>query len=243
MLSRIAKHTGLSSTDLDADFASGTVEVRIIHIGASENTRTERFARWVADVFGRSPSGWYPKDPDFGEWSDLAPHEVLGFLTRALDDPSESFGHFDDDSIAQGLLFIVHPRYTNWAATLLDEDLPLPDRARGIDGIVTFFRRFVAERPTPSKNLASIIYMWWDLFPSWGSEDAATDSALLDAMSRILDIENLLCQDSALHGLNHWQTNYPREVSAIIDAYLARNPGLGPELVHTARAAQKGAIQ
>lgn len=212
-------------------------------MSASEDPSNELFARWVADVFGRRPGDWYPKDADFGAWSDLAPHEILAFLTRALSNPNESFGRFDDDSIAQGLLFIVHHSYTNWAAVLLDEDLPLPDRERGIDGIVTFFRRFVAERSTPSKNLAGIIYMWWDLFPSWGSDDAATDRALLRAMAQILEVESLRCQDSALHGLNHWQTNYPIEVSAIIDAYLARNPSLDSELVGLAHAAKAGTIQ
>ena len=62
-------------------------------------------------------------------------------------------------------------------------------------------------------------------------------------MPRILEIESLGCQESALHGLNHWQTNYPIEVTAIIEAYLARNPSLGPDLVRTAHVAKAGAIQ
>jgi hypothetical protein len=85
--------------------------------------------------------------------------------------------------------------------------------------------------------------MWWHFFPSWGSEDTATDEALLRAMTAILDIESPRCQNSALHGLNHWTTGYRREVSVIIDAYLARNPTLDPELVRTAHAAKEGAIQ
>lgn len=105
------------------------------------------------------------------------------------------------------------------------------------------FRQFVAKRQIPSKNLKSIIYMWWDLFPSWGSEDAATDSAVLHAMTQILALDCLACQDSALHGLSHWQSNYPVEVSAIIDGYLARNPNLAPKLVRSAHAAKTGAIQ
>jgi len=212
-------------------------------MSTSDEPRAERFAKWVADVFGLSPSGWYPEVPDFGAWRDLAPSEILAFLTWALEAPNESFGRFDDDSIAQGLLFIIHHDYTSWADTLLDEDLPFSDRARGIDAMVTFFRRFVAERSTPSRNLSAVIYMWWDLFPSWGSDDSPTDEALLRAMTAILDIESPRCQSSALHGLNHWTTGYRREVAAIIDAYLARNPSLDPELVRAAHAAKEGAIQ
>jgi hypothetical protein len=88
--------------------------------------------------------------------------------------------------------------------------------------------------------------MWWDTFPSLGlAGDAglsAMQAAALSAMEDILDIDSVACQESALHGLGHWNTVTPERVAGIIDAFLLRNPGARPELVTYARAARSGCV-
>jgi hypothetical protein len=62
-------------------------------------------------------------------------------------------------------------------------------------------------------------------------------------MRETLRLPNPACQESALHGLGHWAHAYPAFAAATIDAYLAANPTLRPELARYAEAARSGCIQ
>ena len=59
----------------------------------------------------------------------------------------------------------------------------------------------------------------------------------LRTMARILGLQSLACQESALHGLGHWQPGHDRQVCAIIDGFLAANPEIDPRLISYAKAA------
>ena len=75
----------------------------------------------------------------------------------------------------------------------------------------------------PTSPLNSSCYMWWDILPVWHSEAIARaqiNRACLDTMTYCLSLENLACQESALHGLGHWQSEYPEEVIQIIEGAL-----------------------
>ena len=84
--------------------------------------------------------------------------------------------------------------------------------------------------------------MWWDLFPSWGQPARAVDDAVLRSLAAILAQDALACQESALHGLGHWQSVHPERVAAEIDACL-RAGRLRGELAGYASAARGGCIQ
>jgi hypothetical protein len=62
-------------------------------------------------------------------------------------------------------------------------------------------------------------------------------------MRDTLKLPNPACQENALHGLGHWAHTYPEFAAAAIDAYLAANQKLRPELVRYAQAARAGCIQ
>jgi hypothetical protein len=66
---------------------------------------------------------------------------------------------------------------------------------------------------------------------------------IIDAgMSRILGFQLLACQESALHGLGHWQRDHDRHVCAIIDGFLADSPDIDPRLIAYANAARRGRV-
>jgi hypothetical protein len=75
------------------------------------------------------------------------------------------------------------------------------------------------------------------------------EQATLDIMRRILDLESIPCQESALHGLNHWQSGYPDDAMEsnpaveIIDSFLKRHPDLRPELRAYALIARESGAQ
>jgi len=61
-------------------------------------------------------------------------------------------------------------------------------------------------------------------------------------MADILTIDRVACQESALHGLGHWQRRWPTEVARIIDEFLARNANARAELLAYARSARGGCV-
>jgi hypothetical protein len=61
-------------------------------------------------------------------------------------------------------------------------------------------------------------------------------------MARILGLKSLACQESALHGLGHWQRGHDRQVSAIIDSFLAANPEIDTRLIGYANSARCGCV-
>jgi hypothetical protein len=62
-------------------------------------------------------------------------------------------------------------------------------------------------------------------------------------MTETLNIESIACQESALHGLGHWQAAYPAEVELIIDRFLSSHRELRPETVIYAKIARCGCVQ
>jgi hypothetical protein len=64
----------------------------------------------------------------------------------------------------------------------------------------------------------------------------------LQAMERILLLESIACQESALHGLGHWQRQCPDAVTVIIDRFLKNATGRDPRLVAYAKSARCGCV-
>ena len=96
-------------------------------------------------------------------------------------------------------------------------------------------------------ELNQVCYMWWDIIPLAASskprQPDPIHEASLAVMRATLRLPNPACQESALHGLGHWAHAYPEFTAATIDAYLAANPKLRPELVRYAQAARSGCVQ
>jgi len=114
-------------------------------------------------------------------------------------------------------------------------DLVSPDR---------YFPHLSHLSETQAGSLNGVCYMWWDGFPCLA---LAADPNLptmqeiaLRTMARILDFKSLACQESALHGLGHWQGTDDRRVSAIIDGFLEANPGIDTRLISYANSARCG---
>ena len=62
-------------------------------------------------------------------------------------------------------------------------------------------------------------------------------------MERTLRLDSIACQESALHGLGHWNRRYRAETRAIIRDFLKRKPEASQEMKDYALAAYEGCIQ
>lgn len=197
---------------------------------------------WVSAVFGCELTRFLDED-DLPPECLLEAPQCLEYLTRVFEDPKSAFEGLDEAKVAQGLFLVL--RDEGWTDVTLDLDLPESARIRCIDAMVTVFTDYLCGDVT--KELASVRYMWWDVFRTWGSpgdpEMANTDAAILRAMESILQIDCEGCQESAIHGLNHWQSGYPQRVVSTINAFLKRNPSCSEALRKTAEAAKQGHLQ
>lgn len=80
-----------------------------------------------------------------------------------------------------------------------------------------------------SNPLNSVCWVWWDVLPIHGlageyEDGAELDAAIIAVLWRILQIDSIACQESALYGLAEWRSHYEEEASAIIGNFLIRNP-------------------
>ena len=212
---------------------------------------------WLEHAFGhevrigRNP--WF-FDDDVDWWTP--PSRIwVAYLTRLFENPETVMNSFADSQIAQGLTYLVDIGAVGDDGHLADPGVPLDERLRFIRSNITLFERLFATRCTPYLShrdeagvgvLNGRCYMWWDTFPSIGLDGDphldAMRAAALAAMADILKLDSVACQESALHGLGHWQMLEPDGVAPIIDAFAAANPGMRPELAAYARSARSGCI-
>jgi hypothetical protein len=211
------------------------------------------FEEWIDDVFDRaiSKEGWWWELPD----DEVRELPSIGHLTRLSAESGDWSRRFSDEQLGQGLWFIFHDINDNLLA-LYDAKVPLGDR---IDCILTipqlYFGPFAScasrldSPPDQSPwELNETCFMLWDIAEfhnPWRDQilDRSLDEACLSAMRSILSIPRIACQESALHGLNHWRARYPARVSSVIDEFLARGHGLTPSLAEYARLAREGKAQ
>src|SRR5262249_8110092 len=95
-------------------------------------------------------------------------------------------------------------------------------------------------------TLNCVCYMWWDVFPSLalaGDPDLPTlHEAALSTMERILHLNSIACQESALHGLGHWQRVRSETVTQIIDRFCVAHSTADLRLLAYARSARSGCV-
>jgi hypothetical protein len=76
--------------------------------------------------------------------------------------------------------------------------------------------------------------MWWDIIPFLGHPGNPVweefDQDILKVMESTLQLDSIACQESALHGLGHWQHQYPERVGEIINKFSMTHRSLRNEL-------------
>jgi hypothetical protein len=215
------------------------------------------FDEWVEHAFGHETpfrrNAWF-FDADSDRW-DPKPMQAVTYLTRLFEEPEQPLQWFTDAQIAQGLTYLVSTSASGDNRWLCSRDVPTNERIRCVEGVGSLFEKLFAPRCTPhlshlsemsTSPLNRVCYMWWDEFPSIALVDDPDlrmlhDSALR-TMERILLLSSLACQESALHGLGHWQHAYKAEVETIIDSFLSGTCGLDTRLRTYAAAARWGCV-
>jgi hypothetical protein len=212
---------------------------------------------WIEHVFSHEVRkyqvAWY-FDLD-APWWDGGPAISIAYLTRFFEDPEPALTYFADSQIAQGLHYLIDTGAGGTVLALTERTVPLSERLRCLSAIGTLFEQIFARRctaklshldETGASPLNGVCYMWWDIFPVGGPIDdpeaAAIDDTILSVMEGTLALPCPACQESALHGLGHWQRRHPERVATAVDRFLSRQGDLRPELAAYARVARSGCV-
>jgi hypothetical protein len=202
---------------------------------------------WLQHIFGESLAATTnPVDAKLAV--EVSARDALSLMTRLFSNCGSLLAPFTDQQVADGLVFLASAGESDWMYYIYD---PLIDRQvrfdciRSIEGVyrdcfAPRCRKSTLHLSSDTNPLNSVCFMWWDRFPSGGTSDA--NKELIEVMARALQIEHPACQESALHGLGHWQGTSEDRVHAIIDEWLAKHPQLPSTLRAYAEAARDGNV-
>ena len=203
------------------------------------------FEQWLAYAFDHPvdelKNAWY-WNMDADEWIEV-PGDVIRFLTQAFENAAEVFQPYTDAQLNQGLWFIASNACSNHMFALMDESVAWSARQRCIYSIHQLYEQCFAKRCTPHLShidepgagpLNMVCYMWWDIIPIHGKPtDPARkefDQTILQVMDSTLQLDSIACRESALHGLGHWQHEYPEQIGEIINRFSMSHRNLRKEL-------------
>lgn len=214
------------------------------------------FEEWLIYVFDRpvnSGQEWY-WDSEANWWYGSNP-QIVQFITRAFEGGEALLEPYSDAQLNRGLWFIASNGCSDYMFALLDSSVPWAARQRCMRSIQNLFEACFARRCTPHLShldepgagpLNPACYMWWDLIPIAAQPDdpdrRGLDGEILGVMESTLQLNSVACQESALHGLGHWQPYYPEQVGEIIDTFLQRQKSLREELRMYALNAARGCV-
>lgn len=215
------------------------------------------YPAWVRHIFDHPVDYLLPEwhfVPDADWWDEQAdPGRSVTYLTALLAEPLPVLEPFSDAQINQGLWYLLGN--TQYFGLLADAGVPLADRVAAVRAIPTFYAHIflprcmevLGHRDEPgAAPLNSACYMWWDLISLLPAPEdpnhRALDDAVLAALTAILRLDHVACQESALHGLGHWCCAYPARIAAIITEYLASTSHVLPGLRAYAEAASGGCV-
>lgn len=211
------------------------------------------FDEWVTWVFD-NPEGYRWMDR-LVDWGEVPSAVLVGYLTGLFEQADSLLRPFSDAQLSQSFWFLLgHGTDVNVA--LFDPSVPWAERVRCYRSMLVLYESCFRLRcghylshlnETSDHPLNGLCYMWWDLFPTWGSAPGPAgpdpvDYELLGVMTRILELDSVACQESALHGLGHWALHHHGRTTEIIDDFLTGHANLRPELRRYALSARAGCV-
>lgn len=222
---------------------SSTVKEFGPDMDSPRNPQVPTFDLWLATIFNHelSKPAWY-WDSGFDDcWGRLGMTDGLTveYMTRLFRDP-RALEHYSDKQVAQAIWFLIGESSPGRSAyALLNRDVEIHARVRCVESMKNFFGTFVTQKAlgaadTKHNDLHISLYMWWDIFPTYGGPntgDSELHDACLKVMSEILSVPNELCQLSGLHGLNHWHVHHRNRVEQIVDSFLKDTTKLTPLVI------------
>jgi len=193
------------------------------------------FDQWLGSIFNHpiTEPNWYLIQEWDLNWAG-DPNLFLAQSIRLFRDPEVLLDKYDAEQIEQGFRYLLF-----WAGGLerwiWAKEIDSALRTACVTSMVNVFDRLFSRN-----SFGEACFMWWDhLRESSSYSDPKIETAMLEALSKILDINSHECQISALHGLGHLKNPAKRE---LIDTFLASHPALDEKTKQYAEDAKHGRI-
>lgn len=207
------------------------------------------YDQWLDSIFNHPQAEFLAFLDRAGKaYPDISYSTEIAYITTTFTEAEKRLGKYSNTQLGHGLWFLN----TEAMHGLLEPQIDWSKRQRCVYAFYDLFSQIFARRcssylsyldESQDNRLNGICYMWWDIFPFWGSlvDLSKIDDLFIAVMQSTLKLYSDACQESALHGLGHIPTHRDM-VRKIIDNFLAENPEIRPELRQYALNAQRGMI-
>ncbi|QDQ27869.1 hypothetical protein FNU76_16790 [Chitinimonas arctica] len=182
---------------------------------------------------------------DFSE-PDLSNTLAIEYICNIFNDITELAQRFSEWEIVVGLQYLMDGGCGGLCYAFVSDDVPIENRVTAISLMNEVFKGLFDKRCAnvvdPSDlNTSSFNYLclvWWDVFPRHGiprsAQSEPIDRIILETISRILSLDNIMCKKSALRGLGLWHSEYSEEVALSIAGNSLNIPNCLQEYAHSA---------
>jgi len=217
----------------------------------------KRYEDWKRYVFDRpvSDEPWYFDLYDDEFVADK--NELVQLITYTFENCGTDLACYSDEQIRHGLIYMLDCGFSDVACALMDNQVSIDLRLRGISSIKYLYADCFEHRCESAlghanqsgNSLNYICYMLWDVSPLnfWEGEKHPDRQifydAVVDVLEDVLKLNNPACVESALHGLGHMLRYHKARISETLSTYLRRNDFVSPSLKLYAQRASTGNIQ
>jgi hypothetical protein len=199
------------------------------------NLNNRSFDDWLIFAFDHpisTPStAWYWDD----EWDwEAEPEHILKYSIKLFTNPQVLLEKFSYEQINQGFWFLLGAtnQLSDW---IWDKEIEWTLREKSIKSMEGVFTDLFSANP-----IQDACFMWWDLLRDFSDEpDQKVINTMFETLSKILKLESLDCQESALHGLGHLEHTSKKSV---IENFLRKYSNLDEDFRKYALAAIEGKI-
>ena len=201
------------------------------------------FQQWIRYLFDRDdPTGeWRFEEPTM----PLTEARTVHFIHRLCATAETELTSYSELQIAHGLHFVFNCNF-EYGYALRDANVDLEAKLKAITAMATLFRNCLNERCTRGSKLDEVCFHFWDETPvTWCERTPHKEAiypAVADVMRQCLNLSNVSCVESALHGLGHLHMVHP-EAAGIVRHFLNTTQRTDPNLLRYAEAAERGRVQ
>lgn len=183
------------------------------------------------------------------------PYSILVIFIKELYENAEIIlKPYSDQQIEQGMQFMLFPGVSECHRALCIPSVSLLLRTEAVLSIAKLFDAIYCKKCSNVSTFSGVgdlnplnnsCFMWWDTSPLIGSSDIEIIEACLKVMESCLYMSNIVCQESALHGLGHLvnESIWESRCKKIIEKFLKSSNKNVEKLESYARSAYQGCVQ
>lgn len=216
----------------------------------------QEFDYWLEFIFNHEVDNYKPiwyQAPGFYE--SLAGNEIIAIqhLIKLFNAPQKYLALYSDEQAGLGLWYLLDSSVSEYPSLMTNSKIDSELKISYLKSINKLYDDFFSKKCShtlshlsePGNPLNSVCYMLWDLFQLFDlkNKDAEQNNKIcLEIMKNALKINNLSCQESALHGLGHSLKIKPVEIKSIILNFIDTNKTADIRIINYAKSALCGCI-